>query len=218
MNDCNSGVSVDDKIKQLGLESCQDILSQQMTCIYNTALCEVYLGNVEYNKKIIPAIYKYILDTKEGVIMQYLNVADTNLKIPKIYKCKKNVKSPNLKNFDELLVMEYIEPLPFDIVNMNSFDRLDIAKSVAKIVDQLHKLDIYHRDITPDNIIRNKKDNKWYIIDFGNATSELNDLYRLYKAPPTPNLAQDNFGILEIANIEFPKNWKSMPTSMLLNV
>ncbi len=214
--DCDSDILLDEKTEQSDQRICKYILSSEMTCIHKHGSSEIYLGKVGYDNKIIPAIYKYLSNTREGAIMEFLNYSNPNLQIPKIYKHKKDVKSPNLKDFDELLVMEYIEPLSFDILNMSNLDRLTTAKSVAKVVDQLHKLDIYHRDITPDNIILNNKDNKWYIIDFGNATSELSDSYKLYEVPPTPNLAQDNFGILQIANIEFPKKWKSMLINELI--
>lgn len=47
-------------------------------------------------------------------------------------------------------------------------DAMDLTEQLLKIIVQMEEKEIVHRDIKPDNIVRNST-GKWYLIDFGIA-------------------------------------------------
>lgn len=51
---------------------------------------------------------------------------------------------------------------------MSLNDAMDLTEQLLKIIVEMEKSKIVHRDIKPDNIIRNSND-QWYLIDFGIA-------------------------------------------------
>ncbi len=51
---------------------------------------------------------------------------------------------------------------------LNLRDVMDLTEQILKIIVQMEKVNVVHRDIKPDNIIRNIC-NDWYLIDFGIA-------------------------------------------------
>ena len=72
--------------------------------------------------------------------------------------------------------MELIEGKPLcdlesDYMRMKPKKRHFILKQIYSALKKLKDLDIVHRDIKPDNILLNKKDNTIKILDFGLATA-----------------------------------------------
>lgn len=185
---------------------------------------EIYKGDFRYchKSKIVTAIFKYSNDeSKEDLILNYLNERKPDLKIPKLHSVLENMTSPSDKEFKKLIIMEYIpssKVFQYDGIKavVDKPTRLEIAQSIGETVHQLHELDIYHRDIGFSNIICGP-DGSWYLVDFGSACSEIDPQFK--RTNFTANLAQDNFSILETAgkmNNEYPKDWKTTPSNKLL--
>jgi len=106
---------------------------------------------------------------------------NNEFKIIKLLNKKNIIGIPKLilkrkKNNNGYLIFEYIQgKLLSDIIqelyNKNEaydYEKIDIwIKKIKKILNNIHKLNILHRDLKPDNIIINDK--KVYLIDFGNS-------------------------------------------------
>ncbi len=76
------------------------------------------------------------------------------------------------ENEEFYLVQEYIEghPLSAELASGEIWSEdkvINVLKEVLKILSFVHGQGVIHRDIKPDNIIRNAADNKLYLIDFG---------------------------------------------------
>ncbi|MCR5329682.1 MAG: protein kinase, partial [Lachnospiraceae bacterium] len=77
------------------------------------------------------------------------------------------------ENGTAYIVMDYIEgPNLMDYVNSSHpsvYQLFDILKPVFSALKELHKDQIYHRDIAPDNILVSSRTNRAVLIDFGSA-------------------------------------------------
>lgn len=72
---------------------------------------------------------------------------------------------------DGMSLREYI-----DKHKMNLEEALKLTEQILKIIVQMEKKHIVHRDIKPDNILRSKS-GEWYLIDFGIARAlDMNSL------------------------------------------
>lgn len=76
------------------------------------------------------------------------------------------------ENENFYLVQEFIEgtPLSQELIQGQQWTEADVVALLREIIEILiliHKANIIHRDITPSNLIRRKKDRKLVLIDFG---------------------------------------------------
>lgn len=156
-------------------------------------------------------VFKYISDpdSVEGEIMMYLKQSDPELSIPDLIEIRRDVVCPAGIKFPILLIMRYIQGIGF------KYD-LNCAKELCAIVHRIHTLDIWHRDINVNNLIRSV-DGRLYLIDFGEAVSENNPKFK--KRVFNSNLEQDNLGILENQGIGVskPEHWEVTPTNCLFD-
>ena len=72
------------------------------------------------------------------------------------------------------LELEYVEGIQvnkaFEDGNLGIEEFLKVAIQISSILDEVHKAGIIHKDISPDNIIYNRKNGKIFLIDFGIST------------------------------------------------
>jgi len=78
---------------------------------------------------------------------------------------------------EECIVQEFIQGKTLtEELALHEFDEhqiLDILSELLPLLKAIHEKGIFHRDIKPDNIIRNIKNNKLVLIDFGIAKNIL---------------------------------------------
>jgi serine/threonine protein kinase len=108
------------------------------------------------------------------------------------------------------LVMEYIEGNTLDkeeLIEDSKWEEqkvIELLKNIVEILKIVHREDIVHRDIKPDNLIRRAKDQKISLIDFGSVTKEL-------KLQQEPRESRTTIGNMYAA----PEQWtgKAFPSS-----
>ena len=94
---------------------------------------------------------------------------------------------PNLLDYFEergeyYLVQEFIDghDLGSEICEGKSIDEkqaISLVREILEILVPIHKLELIHRDIKPQNIMRRKTDNKLILIDFG-AVKKITENYK----------------------------------------
>ncbi|BAZ54302.1 TPR repeat-containing serine/threonine protein kinase (plasmid) [Nostoc sp. NIES-4103] len=108
------------------------------------------------------------------------------------------------ENQELYLVEEFIDgyELTEELENI-FFDELQIYELLISILETLHfiqKNNVIHRDITPDNLIRRRKDNKLVLIDFGAVKQILIDNEGLPRRSHTIAIGKENYMPDEQAN------------------
>ncbi|WP_341531659.1 protein kinase (plasmid) [Nostoc sp. UHCC 0302] len=108
------------------------------------------------------------------------------------------------ENQELYLVEEFIDghELTEELENI-FFDELQIYELLISILEILHfiqKHNVIHRDITPDNLIRRRKDNKLVLIDFGAVKQILIDNEGLPRRSHTIAIGKENYMPDEQAN------------------
>ena len=117
----------------------------------------------------------------EATVLHYLH-SQKCLNIPYLYYY--GVQKPNV-----CIVMSYYSQGSLDIWRQ----RLPLEEKIVwwntalDILEHIHKAGIVHRDLKPQHFIRNDK-NEWHLIDFGLATSYLDDSQEHIKEVPRKNL------------------------------
>ena len=160
-----------------------------------------------------------------------------------LYKLGKHDQIPCLyarfeENNEFYLVQEYVagNGLNIDIISgkpWNEKKTINILKQILEVLAVVHRENLIHRDIKPDNIIRRQRDEKLVLIDFG-AVKEIKYLDKINHSeqgmPPTvcigpkympeeqrqgqPVLASDIFavgviGILGLTGKPDTINWRN---------
>jgi len=102
-----------------------------------------------------------------------------------LYKLGKYTQTPHLKaHFEEdnqfFLVMEYVAEQNMSELELREGNILsekeviDLLSDILEIVKIVHEHNLIHRDIKPDNLIRQSEKGQIVLIDFGSVTSVLN--------------------------------------------
>lgn len=102
-----------------------------------------------------------------------------------LYELEDYSQTPSLLAYlesENCIVQEFIEGKnlrqELEQNNFNSFNEkqiLELLLKILPILQEIHNRGIFHRDIKPDNIIRNSKNGKFVLIDFG-ISKQVSDL------------------------------------------
>ena len=153
------------------------------------------ISNYEINEKIyesrLSLVYRGIRKTdKQPVILKFLNVEYPSLEQVNSfyyeYEILKTFNSQNvIKVYDYIkygnsfaIVLEDFDGIPLNandwkILNISSILKLFIK--IIDIIEEVHKNNVIHKDISPANILWNRENNTLKIIDFGIATKLSNE-------------------------------------------
>lgn len=143
--------------------------------IYESKKSKIYLSEEnEWGKPVIMKILNYEFPTPND-IQQFSNEFDIidGVNIPGIRNALKKTKEKNrhalyLEYFDGQTIAEAFRGKQNDLV-----DFLHIAIFIANSVGDIHKNNIIHKDISPNNILVNLQKRSTKIIDFG-ISSKIN--------------------------------------------
>ncbi|MGB3207772.1 MAG: AAA family ATPase, partial [Crinalium sp.] len=145
---------------------------QILTQIYESANSRVYRGVRESDH--LPIIIKVL--KKDYPTVEEITRYQLEYKITKSLNLEGVVKAYSLEQYQNtlLIVFEDIggeslsKILPSTHLSLETFLRLAIK--ITEILNQIHNLNIIHKDINPCNIIWNRKTDQVKLIDFGICT------------------------------------------------
>lgn len=153
------------------------------------------LSNYEINEKIyesrLSIVYRGIRKTdNQSVVMKILNLEYPSLEQINSfyyeYEILKTFNSSNIiKVYDYVkygnsvaIVEEDFEGVPLNANDWRSFNLSSILKlfiKITSVIEEIHKNNVIHKDISPTNILWNRKNNMLKIIDFGISTKLSNE-------------------------------------------
>jgi len=125
------------------------------------------------------------IEERSDVTINLLKHEATVLHYLDSQKCK-NIPHLYYYGFHEpaivCIVMSFYSQGSLDIwcPNMNSSDKMDWWNTALNILEHIHKAGIVHRDLKPQHFIRDAN-HEWFLIDFGLATSYLDDSHEHIK-------------------------------------
>ena len=110
------------------------------------------------------------------------------------------LQSQNCKNIPFLYYYGYQKPIMYIVMSLYTQGSLDILRPVLElneklfwwntalsILEHIHKAGIVHRDLKPQHFMRDEH-HEWHLIDFGLATSYLNDSQDHIKEEPKDHI------------------------------
>lgn len=128
---------------------------------------QVFLVEDKNSKKVI---LKFVENSSERVLREIEIVTKYNFNnVPKVI----GVDNYSIGDQNGIYIFEeYIEGIGLsELIKDSKLDLkevLKLAEDIIEIIVQMEKVNIVHRDIKPDNIIK-ASSGKWYLIDFGIA-------------------------------------------------
>lgn len=142
------------------------------------------------------------------------------LKFTKIDNTNVSIMVNNGVSLDGKTFMEYFDEMP------TANDFIMAAKSLVNAVNNFHGMGFVHRDITPGNVVYNRKTNTWTLIDFDFAVpfdyeqmgSEVivNPKYD-YIIHPWFTLDKDDYMIFEVDKLKRYIGDREIPWYMLID-
>ena len=130
------------------------------------------LGTYCVIKQFIYEDFRYLkkareLFEREAEVLARLTNLGKNQQIPKYIDCFE-------EDGESYLVQEFIEGQTLAEIlesgkKFSEDETIEFLKEILPIVSNLHNEGFIHRDIKPDNLIKQDKDNKYILIDFGSV-------------------------------------------------
>ncbi|MGE5341130.1 MAG: serine/threonine-protein kinase [Candidatus Omnitrophota bacterium] len=153
--------------------------------IGNGGMANIYLAKKKNEKK--PMAVKILKTQKdkdsvkrflaEGKNIEKINTFYPESPVVKIHEYGRETNTGHYYIAMEYLKGGDLKQLLDTKAHFSLYFKIFIVKEVAKALRDSHKQDIYHRDITPENIIIDKKSKKVTVIDFGIAKEKFSKIH-----------------------------------------